>query len=781
MKKSMLALALASAFSLTSAYAEDASVTILTGSGTEALTQGKYQLGSDYTLTGTVANIAQGAEIDLNGHDLTITTSSDSGAAMTNVTFTGAGNLTLTQKGGGTLFSTGTSSLKADNITLSSANSYCLWSESTTKTKIATNNSATGLIDISSKNQTAIYLHGTQTSLDITDFAELHVTTTSDTDHGSAINNNGAKLNIQGGKVWLSSDKRTAFVSTIPNADHKSETSFDVDELYVSANIDLPENEGSLERKTAAFAVGSGTVSIKANVFTIDVTEGATNKQGAQALQVFQAVSDNAEKLPSLTIETKKTAISGDILAKVGKTAINSETLQVTGDVEIQAPASMPLTFSGSESFLTGAATIAQSSAENGDNTLSFKNNAEWKVEGESSVDKLVIENATIDMSGTGENVSVASLSGEDGTIVMDAAADNTLTATSSTIDSLVAVASKTADDVTAEEAAGMLDRITAAGAEITGEVKEGDYNGAILVNSDGTTVTKSNTLMEDVLTMNGATTLSLNRILSNDIRKRLGDVKAATGTTGAWARWDGGRLSGGAVENDFNTIQIGADTLVANQNYRVGVAASYTKGDADFTRGSADLDAWSLSAYGLWFNDDGMFADIIARVAKAETDITADGASKKGSLDNYAYSLSGEFGWRFNLSHQFYIEPQGELTWTYVDEDDLNLGTASYTFDSMNSLIGRAGFATGLKCPNNKGDVYLRVSAVHEFAGDAEIIGANGTSLKTDGKDTWVEYGIGANFNLTPSTYFWADVERTDGAALDEDWRATVGIRTVF
>ena len=150
MKKSMLALALASAFSLTSAYAEEASVTILTGSGTEALTQGKYQLGSDYTLTGTVANIAQDAEIDLNGHDLTITTSSDSGAAMTNVTFTGAGNLTLAQKGGGTLFSTGTSSLKADNITLSSANSYCLWSESTTKTKIATNNSATGLIDISS-------------------------------------------------------------------------------------------------------------------------------------------------------------------------------------------------------------------------------------------------------------------------------------------------------------------------------------------------------------------------------------------------------------------------------------------------------------------------------------------------------------------------------------------------------------------------------------------------------------------------------------------------------
>lgn len=175
------------------------------------------------------------------------------------------------------------------------------------------------------------------------------------------------------------------------------------------------------------------------------------------------------------------------------------------------------------------------------------------------------------------------------------------------------------------------------------------------------------------------------------------------------------------------------------------------------------------------------MFADVIARVAKAETDVTADGAAKKGTLENYAYSLSGEFGWRYNLSEQFYVEPQGELTWTYIDEDDLHLGTASYTFDSMNSFMGRVGFATGMKCPNNKGDVYLRVSAVHEFAGDRKITGANGTTIEADGKDSWVEYGIGAKLNLTPTTYFWADVERTEGATLDEDWRATVGVRHAF
>lgn len=92
-----------------------------------------------------------------------------------------------------------------------------------------------------------------------------------------------------------------------------------------------------------------------------------------------------------------------------------------------------------------------------------------------------------------------------------------------------------------------------------------------------------------------------------------------------------------------------------------------------------------------------------------------------------------------------------------------------------------RAGFALGLQCPENGNTVYLRMSAVHEFLGDNAVTGGNGTVYEVDGKDTWVEYGLGANFNLTKSTYVWADVERTSGGALDEDWRATLGVRYPF
>ena len=49
------------------------------------------------------------------------------------------------------------------------------------------------------------------------------------------------------------------------------------------------------------------------------------------------------------------------------------------------------------------------------------------------------------------------------------------------------------------------------------------------------------------------------------------------------------------------------------------------------------------------------------------------------------------------------------------------------------------------------------------------------------DDKDTQVEYGIGANFNINKSTYVYADIERTEGGKLEENWRANVGVRFAF
>ena len=394
-----------------------------------------------------------------------------------------------------------------------------------------------------------------------------------------------------------------------------------------------------------------------------------------------------------------------------------------------------------------------------------------------------ISENATLGLGGVSK---INTLTGENGTMkIVDAQADVTVTTNEAT--GLTLAGTGDVNDALNGSASALADIVTFENGnteDIALYMSEGMYEGetTAILGSDGTVrnvSTKTNTLMQSTLELASVAPLSMNRMMLSDLRKRMGDIRTDTNTNGAWARYEGGRLSGSnGLENDFNTIQVGGDTKFGD--WRVGGAFNYTKGDADYARGSADLDSYGLSAYGLWLGEQGQFVDIVARVSKADTDMKVDGF-KTGSMDSMVYSLSGEFGWRFALNDMVYVEPQVEAAYTYVDADDLDIDTASYKFDSVNSFIGRAGFAAGLKCPDNFGDVYFHVSALHEFSGDSEITGGNGSKYKIDGKDTWVEYGIGANFNINKATYVWADVQRTSGADLDEDWRANVGVRYSF
>ena len=771
MQKTVLAVALASVFSMGSAYA----ATELSGSSTDALihtqnAKGDYILKDDFKLAVSGDKALDYTNINLNGHTLTLSSSSTSETCwgvVNHSEISGKGTVIINQTGmnPGVGYMNKTS-IAADKIIITSDNYYGVYAESNSHHTYDGNDKKTGVISVTSNNKNALYVAGNSTAI-FKNFAELTITAEKDTKSGYAVNNNGGTLSMTGGIINLQSTGQTALITMAGNA----KTDIVADKLNVtSLDVSITNDDKDVTRKTDAITSKAGEMNITVGELTstVNVAKDCTNCAPVHSLSV--------KDTGVLNIKASNTTLNGDVSATGGTLNLDSDALTVNGNVSIAEAAKAPLTFSGANSALNGAATV-----EGSDNAMAFRAGARWVVKDESSVSNLVLDSGKVDLSQTDKNVTADKLTGKAGEVVLDAKGENTFTVTKDTTTKVTAVSSENADKVSVEEAKGMIDRIGGKVTDKNAFVAEGDYNGAISIDNKGNQTVHANTLMEDTLTLGGSSLLSLNRILMNDVRKRMGDVRAMEGTTGVWARYDGGRLSATGLENDFTTIQVGGDTLVPNTNFRVGLAASYTKGDNDFRRGSADLDAYMLTGYGLWMADNGMFADIVARIAKAENDMKVDGGTKTGKLDNTAYSLSGEFGWRFDLSNQYYVEPQAELTYTYINSEDLDLGVAQYKFDSMTSFLGRVGVATGIKCPNNKGDVYFRVSAVHEFDGDAKIIGANGTSLTQDGKDSWIEYGIGANFNLTPTTYFWGDLERTAGATLETDWRMTVGVRHAF
>ena len=473
-----------------------------------------------------------------------------------------------------------------------------------------------------------------------------------------------------------------------------------------------------------------------------DLTVNVTAKDDAVAIKTAGASETGTSS--SITLAGKHNVLVGDVIVETkGAMNLKDGSTEITGDIKVDSASTI---------------TLDNSSVE-------------------------LIEGSTFDVKGA--------LTSKKGQIVLnDAKAHTVSVANLSDGSSLEVVATGELND----KLGGDLDAFNKAfsienGADgATVIMKEGlvagerkaqlDASGKIDASS---VAVKVNSIMESTLELGSAVPMMTNRILTNDVRKRMGDLRASEGTYGAWARYDGGKLKGdNHTKTDFNTIQVGADTILADYGTRLGMAFSYTDGEADAARSTADIKAYGLAGYATWMADNGMFVDTVVRLAKFENDLTID-KTFTGSMDNLAFSVSGEFGWRFDINDLIYVEPQAEIMYTRVKGDDFDIGNARYSVDDVDNLTSRLGFASGIKCPNNRGDLYVRASVVHEFLGDSKITGTAAGStgiVKIDGEDTWVEYGFGGNFNLTKNAYLWADVERTSGATIDTDWRATVGVR---
>ena len=628
--------------------------------------------------------------------------------------------------------------------------------------------------------------------------------------YGAIMAKLGGNAKIKGASVSLTGNGDSAINSLV-------RAGVDIEAQSVTLTADTAYGAVHIQNNTSEVAAPANRAYVKINAGSVSITNQHSNGRGVSAFS-----NGLAELNGNVRIEARY-VVDARGLSTVNINQTGSGTTVLLGDISFSTPntsagntqnsgklvdANVNIGLNGAGSSWTGRAiymlgsdvhTDLDGNAYNGAVTglkLDIKNGARWNLTGSSLANNVNLSSGVISLAGApdGSVINMLRLTGS-GTVEVDAGSTSNINLRNASSAAITLATTQTSEEITAEEAAALPGAVfTGAGASnVTVSVPEGMYKGALTIASDGSAAESVNTIVESV-SSGGAAALSVNRLLMNDLRKRLGDIRAAGTLPGVWARYDGGRLSGRGVENDFHTVQFGADTVPEGSSVRFGAAGSYTKGDADFNRGGSDMDAFSLAGYGTWSADNGAFADVILRIASVKNSFTMD-QTKKGSMKNIALSASGEVGMRFDAGKNFFIEPQAELTYTYVNSDTLELkdraadsviarapaGSWTYRMGSVNSVIGRAGFAAGWECPAKKGNVYVRASVLHEFAGDSRVFNGDGTAVRTDGKDTWAEFGLGANVGLTKNAYLWADIERTEGARLDEDWRAAFGVRYSF
>lgn len=401
-------------------------------------------------------------------------------------------------------------------------------------------------------------------------------------------------------------------------------------------------------------------------------------------------------------------------------------------------------------------------------------------------------------LEGEGGTLKIGTVKNEDGTFeystmkVEAADADN---ATAFTI----AYQGITADDIdNAEEAMQALDdvvNVDNSAAVIQKKViAEGDINGAITQVTDTQGEVIEEVKQEVNQKLEGYSSIAALSAVQwrheNDtLQKRMGELRDSEGAIGAWARVYGSEQEYGAqsVTAKNTTVQVGADYDIGS-GFKLGGAFSYTDGSSTFDMGESDANMYGVALYGTWLADSGLYVDVIGKYSRLENEFTS--GTMKGEFDNNAMSLAVETGWHYALNELGFVEPSVGVTYGRIMGDDFVAHNGvKVEQDDYDSLIGRLGVRSGFYFPEKKGNIYARVAVLHDFMGDMEATaskandaGVRQTShLKEELGDTWVEYGIGANFNLSKNAYTFVDLEKTSGSDVKENWKWTVGARIAF
>ena len=278
----------------------------------------------------------------------------------------------------------------------------------------------------------------------------------------------------------------------------------------------------------------------------------------------------------------------------------------------------------------------------------------------------------------------------------------------------------------------------------------------------------------------------------TNDLQRRLGDVRLNSDKHGVWGKYIGGKskiTDDAYVNQTYNMAQVGYDTL--RGDWTVGGALLYGTSNNDYALGSGSGKTAGLAVYGAKQFKDGRYVDVIGKVNRLKNDFTVHntlGTTLSGDYRNTGASLSVEYGKRIKKDNGFYIDPNAELTFSRLSGESFdartNTGsTVHIDSDAVNSVIARIGVGIGKESKNS--NVFLKAALAHEFSGKMNatysMAGEPTTGSEVNLKDTWLDLELGGSWSVRPNTYVYGTFTKNFGATVDNSYRIDAGIRHNF
>ena len=496
--------------------------------------------------------------------------------------------------------------------------------------------------------------------------------------------------------------------SLFVNVESTSKDGYGIHAQNKTQDIDAPDKAASVNITANNIVVNSNALGISA------FSNGQMNVNGNLVVNAKNAIDTRGNATININTDGQQhtTVLNGDI---VFETPYTPEDTQNSGNL---INSNVNINLSGEESSWTGRAyqeyqvkndkneyvyiKSAELDAPNDYNygdVIGFKmninNGASWNMTGDSFINNVTVENGgvinvqenvkefnvgslaaddkggitlnngIINLQGENQQITATELDGEGGTVNTNSL-DNKMSIGTVGKDTAITVngSGEIADaiyggDATAQELADVVTTGTKSAAsqittdegiiagKITADVKDGEVTN-YTVAKNTTNVGISNLAAINLVTW---------RQENNDMNKRLGELRDSKGEHGVWARMVRGEAEYESIKNQYNYYQVGYDEkLSTDPNWTVGMFLTRTEGNSTFRTGSAENNHTGVGVYGSYLKDDGSFIDLVAKYARIDSDFNANGGVGSGDYNTNGYSVSAEYGKRFEQGNGFWI-----------------------------------------------------------------------------------------------------------------------------
>lgn len=276
---------------------------------------------------------------------------------------------------------------------------------------------------------------------------------------------------------------------------------------------------------------------------------------------------------------------------------------------------------------------------------------------------------------------------------------------------------------------------------------------------------------------------------------QRMGDLRHnGDKEKGIWFRMKGtkvGRNGVNGFDTEYTQFQLGYDKKTVETADYVrygGIAASYVKGNTEYTDGRGDIREKSVTLYQTQMGNKGHYWDMLFRAGWLGGNFSVyDSQNNRihGDYGNRGFQFSLEYGRKKILSSSgWYAEPQMQMTLGRLMGDSYLLTNGVQVRQkNADSALGRIGLQIG-KDIDGDTHVYAKINLLHEFAGSWTSFMTDGTDSLYDKmglSDTWIEYGMGADIRLGEYNRMYFDISKSAGGDFKKKWQWIIGSRWMF